>query len=354
MHPFLVQRARLGMLIVAALASGLGVAVVLHAVAIRPWRECFAFAVPLCLVYGFMCMASWWVCRANPLTTQQAQRSILVQTVAMVQSSLVWVGLGVVWSAAMHTLWNIGPRGAGLARDLTVLFLAGLPLYALAVMVNYVFLAIEASHDAERRMLESQVGTREAELRALRAQIDPHFLFNSLNSINALIGADPEAARRMCERLGDFMRHTLRLGARHLVPLRDELALIDRYLDIEQVRFGDRLHVAREIDPEAGVCLVPPLLLQPLVENAIKHGVAQRIEGGTIALRVARTAATLRIEVDNPVDADAPRTTGEGVGLENVRRRLDDAASLRAVRDGDHFRVALTLPVVTADKETSA
>src|SRR3989442_11676468 len=104
-------------------------------------------------------------------------------------------------------------------------------------------LALEASHAAERHALESQLSPREAELRALRAQLNPHFLFNSLNSINALVGADPEAARRMCERLGDFLRRTLALGARDAVTLGEELALVDRYLDIEQVRFGSRLRV---------------------------------------------------------------------------------------------------------------
>lgn len=356
MQPFLAQRARLILVIAAALACGAGLTVVLHSMEAGPWTECAAFALPLCLVYAFMCMASWWVCRANPLTPSQARRSVLVQIAAAVQSSLVWVGLGVVWSAVLHSLWDIGPRGAVLMRDLTVLFLAGLPLYALAVMVNYLDLAVEASHAAERRVLESQVGAREAELRALRAQIDPHFLFNSLNSINALIGSDPEGARRMCERLGDFMRHTLRLGAKRQVPLRDELALIERYLNIEQVRFGARLQVERTIDPAAQSCLVPPLLLQPLVENAIKHGVAQRVEGGTIAVRVRRDGAMLRVDVENPIDADAPRTTGEGVGLENVRRRLHGTgagdADLQAFRDATRFRVVLSLPVLDATQET--
>ena len=118
----------------------------------------------------------------------------------------------------------------------------------------------------------------------MRAQLNPHFLFNSLNSINALVGGDPEGARRMCEGLGDFLRRTLQLGAREAVTLGDELALVDRYLAIEQVRFGDRLAVERAIDADALACLLPPLLLQPLVENAIKHGVAERIEGGTVRI----------------------------------------------------------------------
>src|SRR6185436_2785588 len=115
-----------------------------------------------------------------------------------------------------------------------------------------------------------------------------HFLFNSLNSIAALVGTDPEGARRMCERLGDFLRRTLALGARDAVTLGEELELVDRYLAIEQVRFGARLSFDRRIGPGAAECVVPPLLLQPLVENAVKHGVADRVDGGTIVIDAHR------------------------------------------------------------------
>src|SRR5207253_478817 len=123
-------------------------------------------------------------------------------------------------------------------------------------------------------------------------------------------------------RAGDFVRRTLNLGARDVVPLADELALVERYLGIERVRFGERLRVERRIDAEAAGCLVPPLLLQPLVENAIKHGVAGRIEGGTVRLSARRLGDRLEIGLENPVDADARSRSGEGLGLDIVRRRL--------------------------------
>src|SRR5262249_19044525 len=154
----------------------------------------------------------------------------------------------------------------------------------------------------ERRILETQVTAREAELRALRAQLNPHFLFNSLNSINALVGADPEGARRMCAGLGDFLRRTLALGARASVTRDEDLALVRRYLGREQVRFGERLQVEESVTGEARECRVPPLLLQPLVENAIKHGIQDRLDGGTIRVEARRDGALLRVVVENPVD----------------------------------------------------
>src|SRR5882672_10682002 len=231
------------------------------------------FALPLALLYGVFCLSAWWVCRARPLTTDTWAPVAVAQLGAALQSSAVWVAVAAVWGAALSRLFHSPVPWREFVAGLLVLFAAGMPLYLLSSVVHYLLLALEASHEAAERALESQVAARESELRAVRAQLNPHFLFNSLNSINALVGSDPEGARRMCEGLGDFLRRTLALGSRTAVPLGEELALIDRYLDIEQVRFGARLKVERTIDPGVLGCRVPPLLLQPLVENAIKHGV---------------------------------------------------------------------------------
>jgi len=267
-------------------------------------------------------------------------------------ASAAWVLLGSAWKVvlsrnlALPALPEIAHR-----RDLAILFAAGVLLYLLSAVLHYLLAALAASHAAERRALESQVHAREAELRALRAQLNPHFLFNSLNSINALVGRDPEGARRMCEGLGEFLRLTLHLGRRESVTLSEELALVDRYLAIEQVRFGDRLRVERQIDTGALGCLLAPLLLQPLVENAVKHGVAARPEGGLVRLEVVKRDGRLMVVLENPVDDDDPVSPGSppgtGTGLENVRRRLavlgGREAHLLITRRPGVFRVVLDL-----------
>jgi len=233
-----------------------------------------------------------------------------------------------------------------------VLFVAGIILYGQSIAVHYVLLAFESARTAERRILESQVTAREAELRALRAQINPHFLFNSLNSISALAGSEPEAARRMCQLLGDFLRSSLALGGRERVAFAEELALAERYLAIEQVRFGARLGVETVVEARARTCLVPPLLIQPLIENAVKHGVADRVEGGVVRIEARRRGGALEVMVENPRDPEAPPRRGHGLGLKNVRQRLEaldpQHARVDVFSEPERFRVQLSLPAVEA------
>ena len=319
----------------------------------RPFADAFAFAGPLTLFYASACLSAWWVCRANPPMSRNPLRTLLTVFSAAVQASAVWVGAGALWGAILSHSFHIDPGRATRLADLVPLFLAGVPLYLLSVMAHYMILAFESSRAAERQVFASQVTAREAELRALRAQINPHFLFNSLNSISALAAPDPEAARRMCTLLGDFLRQSLSLGGRERVTLGEELALADRYLAIEQVRFGERLGVETQAEADTLRCLVPPLLLQPLVENAVKHGVADRVEGGTIRIEARRRDGSLVVAVENPRDPDAPPRRGAGLGLENVRARLDALDRRRTRVDvdraPDRFRVTLTLPASEGD-----
>jgi LytS/YehU family sensor histidine kinase len=224
----------------------------------------------------------------------------------------------------------------------------GALLYLLSLALSHLVGSFEQSRETERRALEVQVLGREAELRLLRAQIDPHFLFNSLNSISALTASDPMAARRMCLLLAEFLRESMALGSADRIPVVRELKLAERFLDIERVRFGDRLTV--EVEPhDAGSAMVPPLLLQPVVENAVTHGIAHLLAGGTIRVTVSRTSSALSIVVQNPCEQERPRGTGSGVGLANVRLRLralygNDAWMSAAEHDGV-WRVEMSVPI---------
>jgi two-component system, LytTR family, sensor kinase len=212
-----------------------------------------------------------------------------------------------------------------------LLFGPQLPVYLALVSVAHARYYSRRSAERERRSLELAASLADARLQALRMQIQPHFLFNSLNALAALIHKDPEAADEMLSALSEFLRLTLEDSGGQEVALRRELEFVERYLAIEKVRFGPRLEYSVEVEPELLGGLVPALLLQPLVENAVRHGVEPRREGGRIDIRVSRHDGGLRLIVwDNGVGITISPT--EGVGLANTRARLrelySDAGSL--------------------------
>jgi LytS/YehU family sensor histidine kinase len=222
-------------------------------------------------------------------------------------------------------------------------------LYLLSTALFYIVLSSQAAHEAEKNAVEARVLARESELKALKTQVNPHFIFNCLNSISALTTSDSAKAREMCILLAEFLRRTLGLGEKALIPLQDELALLHAYLSVEQIRFGSRLQVEEKTDPGALECMLPPLLLQPLVENAVAHGVAHLAEGGWIHLGIAQPAEDkLLIEIENNFDPEAPRRRGAGIGLNNVRQRLfasyGDKAKFEVQNGGGRFSVVLSLP----------
>jgi LytS/YehU family sensor histidine kinase len=229
-----------------------------------------------------------------------------------------------------------------------LLFGLGVLLYLLSAGLHYAALAMETSHQAEKRAAEARTLAREAELQSLRAQLNPHFLFNSLHSISALATLDGARAREMCLRLAEFLRSSLGLGARETIPMGEELALARSYLEVERVRFGDRLRVTTEIAEDCEGCGVPALLLQPLVENAVKHGIAGLVEGGEVRVAARREGGQVTIVLENGFDPEAPARQKIGLGLENVRRRLRlrygaDASFEAGGREGI-YRVELRLP----------
>jgi len=229
-----------------------------------------------------------------------------------------------------------------------LMLFAGAIGISLSVLGHYLVGAFQRSRDAERKALELQVLAREAELKSLRAQLDPHFLFNSLNSVAALIGQDAAAARQMCFLMAQFFRKSLTLARQQSIPLAEEISLVETFLAIEKVRFGERLRSRFEVSEEVADVRVPPLILQPLVENAVHHGVAHLLEGGEVCVRARRTEGLLEIVVENPCDPDRPPSRGTGVGIVNVRSRVETLCGHRASVDvdarEDSFRVAVLLP----------
>jgi LytS/YehU family sensor histidine kinase len=348
MHPILARPGFLAAYIAIWLPLGVLLAGLLAVQGVLSWADAAIVAVPLSVSFGFLSLSAWYVTGGLPVERSGALRVAVTATAASCLSSALWLLIARGWMGVIASLAQRGDVTAAFRAAAPTLFAFGFLLYLLAMAVSYLAAAFTVSRDAERRGLELQVLAREAELRALRSQIDPLFLFISLQSICALTTVDPAAARRMCLLLADFLRETLALGARDRIPLADELALVRKFLSAEQVRFGDRLQV--EITSQAADAVaVPPLLLQPLVENAVTHGVAHVLEGGVVRVRAERHATGVTITVDNPCDRDRPAGRGTGLGLRNVRERLESAyggeAFLTADERDGRFVVKVEIPV---------
>ena len=204
---------------------------------------------------------------------------------------------------------------------------------SLAVLGHYLAGAFERSRNAERRALELQVLAREAELKSLRAQLDPHFLFNSLNSVAALIGNDTAAARQMCFLMAQFFRKSLTLGREQAIPLSEEVGLAQTF-PRDRAR-ALRRAAALELRHRTGRArrVVPPLFLQPLVENAVHHGVAHLLEGGEVCVTARRREGFVELIVENPCDPDRPPSRGTGVGLGTCAPRVETLCGHRASVD---------------------
>jgi two-component system sensor histidine kinase AlgZ len=353
MHPILAERHRLLAYLTSWVLVGLLLAALLVVTGAFSWAESLALVLPLSFVYAYAYLGAFWVCQATPLGKASLPRVAGTQLVAGAMSASLLLQVARGWAMLLDGtgLFPNGLTRHGLAAA-PLAFGAGLVLYLLVAALHYLLVAFEDSRLAEGQALQFQILSRDAELRALRAQIHPHFLFNALNSISALVVARPEEARRVCILLADFLRRSLTFGTRDRVSLADELDLAEELLAIEKVRFGARLQHESRVGEAARACPVPPLLLQPLVENAVTHGIAQCLEGGIVRVIAERNGERLRVVIENPRDPDTPGRKGTGIGLENVRRRLQAVygheATLHVQAEGEIFRVELSLPAEEA------
>ena len=232
-----------------------------------------------------------------------------------------------------------------------------LAIYAGTVMAVAIALKVLNNVRIEMKLEQQERLLLQARMEALQSQINPHFLFNTLNSVSSLVRRDPDSAREMIVKLGNILRRLLRKGDA-FIPLREEIDSLDDYLDIEVVRFGrDKLRIHKELDPASLNHLVPSMILQPLVENAIKHGLADKVEGGNVSIRSRCTESRVIIEVedDGVGIAGSASSSGTGIGMVNVQERLQvvygDAAEINIEsQPGSGTMVRLMLPILQAEE----
>jgi two-component system sensor histidine kinase AlgZ len=262
-------------------------------------------------------------------TALLAYLTLLAVTLAITEVTYVagrYSGFALLFEDASH--------GGFVARSL------GICAVVSALALRYFWLCSAWQNQAEAQM--------RARLEALQARIEPHFLFNSLNSVAALIAVRPDDAEAALEDLAVLLRARLSAHAPANVTLDDEMALVDAYVHIEQLRLGQRLALDMALDDDARGCTLPALSLQPLIENAIGHGVARLPQGGTVTLKAWREAGALRLRVGNPLAGQAAPVPGNRQALDNIRHRLalryGEAAYMKISHEQDRFIVDMGIP----------
>lgn len=298
------------------------------------------------LLFFIILLALWYVVRFSGGYSAEAPDKLFGTLLASMVLLAVWAYFSTL---VVETLTRFESGYAHFLKD--ILWVRVLSGFLFAFIVNllfYNFFLIRYSREARGRENELKDLVQRTELQALKNQLNPHFIYNSLNSISSLTLTAPEKAREMVIRLSDFLRYALKQDAMQMTSLKKELENIESYLQIEKVRFGDRLKYCLDIDPESSGQAIPVMLLQPLFENAVKHGVQNSTEPVEIILELEKTPGEIKLKVSNTFDGQFARFRSEGVGLENIRNRLrliyGNGNLLSVKADAGLFTASLSLP----------
>jgi two-component system, LytTR family, sensor kinase len=313
-----------------------------------PMVPSFAEGVLFNLSFALIGIGLWYMVRFSDLKQRHWLELVFLHLSVATVVQLLWI---VPVYSLLKTIFREDTVYLDfLSGTLTVRVITGIIIYLAIVSIAYLIINLKQLRAQEIRHAELQNLLKETELKMLRFQINPHFLFNSLNSINALIITKPAEAQQMVVKLSEFMRYSLEGGKGAMSELGREIEQCERYLAIEKVRFGERLQVIFEVPEESGSYPVPALILQPLVENAIKHGL-YNLEGRvTLKLSVILSKSDgLKISITNQYNPETgSRSRGTGTGLSNVRARLknlygrEDLFSI--IKDQKDFTVIINIP----------
>lgn len=299
------------------------------------------------ILFGFLGLLVWYPTRYIPFQKQAPVYSISAHVTVGVLVILVWLVLSMTILGALFSD-NI-EYSSYLTSSVYWRAILGIMIYLVLVLVYY--LVINNRSLRERVQAEERLRTlvKESELNLLKSQINPHFLFNSLNSISSLILSNPEEAQEMIHRLSDFIRYSLKHRENEYVSLEEEIGRMKDYLAIEKVRFGEKLLYNIETSEECYKVEVPTMILQPLIENAIKHGVYESLEPVEIEFNCSLEDGFLNLQIINDFDPVHPARKGTGVGLKNVAERIrlgyDSKGSILWRIDGKKFVVSMSIPI---------
>ncbi len=295
------------------------------------------------MFYAALALSIWYVVKYNPIENNVWWRLVIFHLVAATILNLIWVYLTTL------TVTILAPEMSDyMTMSFPSRFLTGYLFYVFYVFFFIAIVYYQNFKDKVKKESELKSLVREAELHALKSQINPHFLFNSLNSISSLTMSDPSKAQEMVINLSTLMRYSLKHGQNEKVTFGTELENNKLYLSIEKVRFGNKLQPSFRVDEQCYKAVLPNMILQPIYENAIKYGVYEATEPVEISTEASCNGEFLEISVSNTYDPGIRSKKGEGIGLRNIRERLQiiyGNPGLIKIRDTrKSFTVTLTIP----------
>jgi two-component system LytT family sensor kinase len=351
-----LMKNRLGRVVLAALAwTVIGFIFALPSLSAGHWQRSVVGSLAQWWSWGLVTPLIFWADRRLPLSGKQLPQRMLAHLIP----SFIFTSVYIYIFAAVLAILGIGSWSSLqstklLAGALRGMFLWSWLVYWLIFGAGQVYHYYEHYLSSELQMERLERNFSEARLNALRMQLDPHFLFNALNTISSQVERDPRLARGMIEHLGDLLRLSLESKDRQEVPLAEEMSFLDHYVAIQKIRFGDQLKIETQISPEVKYASVPCLFVQPLVENAIRHGISRRSSGGTVVISAQRVDGHLTIRIaDDGVGLPDGWTleNSTGLGLSVTRERIaglyPNGSSRFAVRrrTGGGTEVEISLPL---------
>lgn len=298
-------------------------------------------------IFAGLGISFWYPCKFVTFDKGNLTKAILNHVFAAIFVSIIWIGLS--YFVMVHILATGENYQGFLLRSLPWRSLTGILYYFVVAAFYYVYIYSENMTEQLTKEAELKALLQEAELKSLKFQINPHFIFNSLNSINSLTMSNPQRAGEMTVKLANYLRYTLSKNEKQCTKLREELESVRLYLEIEKVRFGDKIEFVENVQDGCLDAAVPSMILQPLFENAIRYGVYESLEKVGIRLSCEPYGDYLKVTVENDFDPEAVTKKGEGIGLQNIRNRLEMLYNQKGLLDvqkkSDVFKVNMLIPV---------
>ncbi len=333
----------------------LWVVYLVHALADAPYRQAVLLSVPPMLVELIASLGLWYACKVISLNRNNWFRLLYLHIIPAVLVNALWLTLVFLYSLLLDQLLAVSDYSLLYMEAFPVFLAVGVSLYCIAVPAHYLVSALESNRRSKQEALEQKIIAGRAELNAIKATVHPHFLFNCLNMLGPLMNRSTDKAQTVVSQLSEFLLHSLRHGKKELTTVGEELAHVENYLAIESVRLGHRLET--DIQLEEGVADVPmlSLLLLPFVENAVKHGIGQCLEGGTVRVAVKSELDAVAVDITNPYEEPSRPLAGEGMGIRTMRRRLmtfyESGAGLKIAKESDIFTVKIWFPKELKDND---